>query len=457
MGGSIVAAPTDTDNPYYTLETSIKKGLDSLTDLSPLRCIFRVPDRLRRVREEAYTPRVISIGPFHHGKKALKAMEDHKKRYLRRFMGRFNLELKDYIRKMKDQEAKLRSCYPESIELSSDDFVRIILVDAIFVIEFLLRNSKVAFRDENDCIFGKPRMIEDVLPDLLILENQLPFFILKDLFDPDIFKVPSECFNRPDDFVERLSIGFLYNVVLVGGTASRGMSFEVLLKKICSSKEEVQHFVDLLRKLWLASLSNKPPATLVETQEVAPRLIKRKTAPTIEKLHQAGVKFEVGSTTNLFDIQFKDGILKIPKLKTGDSTELKLRNLIAFEQCSTTSDDYYISDYVSLMDELVDTPKDVELLVKYEIVENDLGGGDHELSSLINSLSTGIIYDSKNFYYGEICGNLDKFIRSKWHKRMAILRRNYFNTPWATISFVAAVVLIIFTAIQTICSIISLK
>ena len=35
----------------------------------PKCCIYKVPNKLREVREEAYTPKLISIGPVHHNKK----------------------------------------------------------------------------------------------------------------------------------------------------------------------------------------------------------------------------------------------------------------------------------------------------------------------------------------------------------------------------------------------------
>ncbi|BBG95488.1 hypothetical protein Prudu_1167S000200 [Prunus dulcis] len=116
-----------------------------------------VPERLRRVSEKAYTPQVVSIGPLHHGKEGLKAMEDHKKRYLQDYIRRTRVSLADYVQKVKDQEAKLRSCYAETIQ--------------------------------------------DVWPDMRLLENQLPFFILEELFDPDKIEVSSNNNN-----IERLSI-----------------------------------------------------------------------------------------------------------------------------------------------------------------------------------------------------------------------------------------------------------
>ncbi|CAL8996922.1 unnamed protein product [Prunus brigantina] len=55
-------------------------------------------------------------------------MEDHKKRYLRDFLCRTQVNLEYYVEKIKDQEARLRSYYAEPIAFSSDEFLRIILV-----------------------------------------------------------------------------------------------------------------------------------------------------------------------------------------------------------------------------------------------------------------------------------------------------------------------------------------
>ena len=39
-------------------------------------CIYKVPKTLRQVKKEAYTPKLISIGPFHHGEKELRDEEN---------------------------------------------------------------------------------------------------------------------------------------------------------------------------------------------------------------------------------------------------------------------------------------------------------------------------------------------------------------------------------------------
>jgi vacuolar-type H+-ATPase subunit F/Vma7 len=41
-------------------------------------CIYKVPQKIRKLNQEAYTPTIVSIGPFHYGDKRLESMEDLK-------------------------------------------------------------------------------------------------------------------------------------------------------------------------------------------------------------------------------------------------------------------------------------------------------------------------------------------------------------------------------------------
>ena len=151
-------------------------------------------------------------------------------------------------------------------------------------------------------------------------------------------------------------------------------------------------------------------------------------------------------------IRFADRTLEVPRLKISDHTEVLIRNLIAFEQCHYK--ETYISDYVSLMDRFVNTPKDVELLVKYDIVENWLGDNG-EVSTLINKLGKGVTISIAMTCFATVVRELNSHCGTCWNKWKANLSQHYFNTPWATISVIAAVLLLILTCIQAVCSIIS--
>ncbi|XP_052290550.1 UPF0481 protein At3g47200-like [Citrus sinensis] len=70
------------------LADSLSGELESLHPLARECSIYRVPEATRCSHPSHFTPRMVSIGPFHHGKEELKAMEEHKKRYLKCFLQR---------------------------------------------------------------------------------------------------------------------------------------------------------------------------------------------------------------------------------------------------------------------------------------------------------------------------------------------------------------------------------
>ncbi|GMP86428.1 hypothetical protein CsSME_00039210 [Camellia sinensis var. sinensis] len=102
-------------------------------------CIFRVHEGLRNANEKAYTPILISIGPYHRGQPKLLAMEKCKEHYLELLLQRNNnLRKEDYLDSMKKLEERARKCYADPVDhLDSDEFVKMMLYDACFVIEFL--------------------------------------------------------------------------------------------------------------------------------------------------------------------------------------------------------------------------------------------------------------------------------------------------------------------------------
>ncbi|KAI5344884.1 hypothetical protein L3X38_012761 [Prunus dulcis] len=103
------------------------------------RCIYRVPNKLR--------------------KSTLKSKE----------------ELKSFIT---DRQGKILSCYAGTINQGDNfDFSEVILVDALFIIQLFMMDSE---NPENDYHILRSRWLRKAVEqDLILLENQLPFFLLK--------------------------------------------------------------------------------------------------------------------------------------------------------------------------------------------------------------------------------------------------------------------------------------
>ncbi|KAL5559311.1 hypothetical protein UlMin_035522 [Ulmus minor] len=399
--------PNDIENPPpIPLATLLRNELDALPSFSRMCCIYRVLEHFRHGNDRAYTPQAVFIGPIHHGKEKLKPMKYHKMRCLEDFLKRSNKSREDYIedciKMIREKEKLLRSCYAEPIRMASDDFVKVVLVDAAFIIEALLWHIDNP-NNEND---------------LMLLENQLPLFIIKELLDTVYVGSHS---------IVDLSYMLFYDSMIIEGK-------EENLRRLRSSN--VAHFVDFLRSLYVP-LSGRGGQI--------------DTVPKVTELHRSGVKFKLGSSQNLFDLRFSKGVLEVPRFKIFDETELLIRNMLAFKQYHYPEENY-LSDFVVMMDSLIDTPEDVGLLVKYGILENILGD-NATVSTLINYRSSHIIWCisalalhdgvliNYHFYFNTFSKQLNDYYRTSWHKWKANLKQNYFNTPWATVSVIAAIFL----------------
>ena len=192
---------------------SVKKELEISYAFSDTCCIYKVLEQLRELNEKAYTPRLVSIGPIHHGKDMLEAMEYHKRMYLQEFLDQTEVNVEAFIEFIKENETRLRDSYAETIGFSSENLIKMILMDATFVIMFLLKWNYEDFRGRRDSIFYPPYKSVHVRLDICLLENQLPFFILEDLYR--ISKIespkPTKCFNSPKSTLIELTQWFFSN------------------------------------------------------------------------------------------------------------------------------------------------------------------------------------------------------------------------------------------------------
>ncbi|XP_024159192.1 uncharacterized protein LOC112166547 [Rosa chinensis] len=141
-------------------------------------CIYRVPSKLRNVNKASYTPQLLSIGPFHYGSPKLKDMESHKQKYYEKFLKHCSKDeaaLKRFVNQHLD---RILSCYAGTIECRGN-IINVILVDACFIIEMFMTDSET----ENHHILRSPWMRKAVEKDLILFENQIPYFFLEELYD----------------------------------------------------------------------------------------------------------------------------------------------------------------------------------------------------------------------------------------------------------------------------------
>lgn len=90
---------------------------------------------------------------------------------------------------MRNLVKRARRCYAEPIDILDDDkFVKIMLPDGCFTIELFRRAVYEDMHDRTYLIFKMPWLGSSLMIDLLLLENQLPFFVLEEFFNGEVSK-----------------------------------------------------------------------------------------------------------------------------------------------------------------------------------------------------------------------------------------------------------------------------
>jgi hypothetical protein len=149
------------------------------------RSIYKVPACVRDLNTKAYIPQAVSFGPYHHGKKHLNQMEEHKHRALLHFLKRCRKPIELFINALAQVVQELKDSYEPLDPVWKDDtsrFVQLMILDGCFMLE-ILRTSTSVLDDyaPNDPIFsnhGKLYLMPYIKRDMLMLENQLPMLVL---------------------------------------------------------------------------------------------------------------------------------------------------------------------------------------------------------------------------------------------------------------------------------------
>jgi hypothetical protein len=107
--------------------------------------------------------------------------------------------------------------------------------------------------------------------------------------------------------------------------------------------------------------------------------------------------------------------------------------------------DCRFTSYGILLDSLINTAKDINILCDHKIINNWLNPED--AAQLFNKLYNDIAVNYSE--YKELSREVNRFCRRRLPRWRAVLMGKYFNTPWAGISTLAAIILLIMTFLQT--------
>ncbi|KEH34456.1 hypothetical protein MtrunA17_Chr3g0107251 [Medicago truncatula] len=369
-----------------------------------------VPDDLRKWNKSAYIPKVVSIGPRYRGERELLQMEEIKWRCVTSLLSRtFGLDaIEMCMEAVMDLESAVRSSYVDEITLDWYTLATTMVFDGCFLLELLICESNldseipIPFNGTSPGI--EVKKMEYVISDLLLLENQIPIFILEKLFEKLLGSS-----HQMRELIQNLALRFF------------GFSEELMFKSAF-------HFLDIKYSYMEMGWMDEE----IEETEVRPRLPdmeeeeeekekKRHLNRCATRLKAAGITIQCLNNNADRDIterkNFKfttefdksKGILLIPTLCITQTTEALWRSFIAWEHHkkklktgSSSPADRRSSVCTSsalLFRDLVCCSSDVQLLKDSKVIVDNSKKSNRDLVAFFHSIAGGVdrsIIDQKH-------------------------------------------------------------
>ncbi|XP_024311091.1 UPF0481 protein At3g47200 isoform X2 [Brachypodium distachyon] len=445
---------------FTTMKTKVSKAIAHWPAELPTIC--EVPGDLAEGNKGAYTPKVVCIGPLfdsQRGTARMLRMEDYKWCCVRKLIvGRqrpvaaWSPEVHEPLllncfNMMMGLAPRVRAAY-STISSSSnvlgsmtnEDLAMKMLMDGCFVLRRLLKYNRTAEDDEDEWTqrLGRCWVWGTVKRDLLLLSNQVPFFVLQELYKQ---------INTSGDSCDLVNGG----LQLLSSLHPRRLHSAPIACK------DVHHLLHLFYLSIDFPLGQEPTAPLDPNESSI--LLEAEAElthwlPCAKELEEAGVEFKPrtrkhGATTSFLDIRFRKGKLEIPPLQLFDYSEPLFRNLIAFEQTYLGTPGR-ITAYFIFMDCLLKTAQDVRLLHRCGVLVNHMNGNRADTAmEFFSRLCAEVHTSASRNYLAGVMEEVARYQSRRLPTWRAALVSGYFTNPWVTTSVIASAILLVLTVLQS--------
>ncbi|KAF7147875.1 hypothetical protein RHSIM_Rhsim03G0033000 [Rhododendron simsii] len=395
-----------------------------------------------------FDPRVVSVGPYHHGKEKLEMAEKIKPIVAQLFVSRSGRDMAEFRQKALEIVDDARSYYLEgSTDIYSDEeFAEMMLLDGLLVLAiFESITSNHGWGGTIHNIFKKhlgAHATYLVFTDIFfLLENQLPFQVLESLM------------SLKSDHSELLeTMDKIWDLV-----KSRGSSRKYK-KKLDNKRTSRKKPLHNLEYFWLeVNGLNQPNHPLKSnTPSIHRNLVKPDymgsyySFRSISELKAKGIHARRSTSYPSRAFSFKSffffGILEIPLLILDPQFIVHISNQVAYESTPNNVNNLPTMVYINFMKSLINSPEDVKELRSRNILFSTYNS-DEEVVKLLSSITTFGMEDFR--IYDEVKERIQEHYNSKAKTWIAELIHNYFSSPWTFIAFFATTSLVILSFFQT--------
>ncbi|XP_058782691.1 UPF0481 protein At3g47200-like [Vicia villosa] len=399
--------------------------------------IHKVPENLRNKNnhDKYYSPRAVSIGPIHHENKNLKIGDTYKFTLAAKYVRNTPYTPQFLYKKIFDNISELEGLFAEDVLVLANNAESLqgfgsleeklswqLFVDGCFLL-YLMDDGNTQLNDDEEVPFKGTHLFDLAMNDVFLLENQLPYLVLKLLWKTDNEK------ELIKTMVKFLRYNILYRPYM----------------DLPNEPEPPIHLLDLQQKFILTKSDPK-----MKKQSGKYNLESLNAYRNIEDLTAIGIKLKLSRTERPFDVDFSEGWfsaeLTLPEIVLNDTTIGALLNLTAYEMCSPLENDGEICSFVVFINSLIVHSEDVKKLRSEGILRNFIGR-DEEVVDLFNIIRTDLLYYPD--IYGEITYKIHEHRFKKCKIWLALAYRTYFSNPWAIIGFFAGVIALVLTFLQT--------
>ncbi|KAK7287145.1 hypothetical protein RIF29_00219 [Crotalaria pallida] len=403
--------------------------------------IQRVPPYMEGMGLKKYfNPKLISFGLFHHGQYDTIVGEQYKLMWTAMYLKDTNQSHRDLYNKINSHYSELKDSFiiDDSTIYHRENIVSICMLDGCSILRVLDKSGNYN-NPEQELKVSFDQLIQ-VHQDMLLLENQIPFQVLKIICNDEaqlnkclqnFLKVHGDMTtigNRQDQMSNTST----------GGQVSNG---------------DPAHLLDYFHRAMLTKESDggDSDGEITITIIQRPFHLRKYRIGSIRELQEAGIRVEKHPNNTSFHPRFNHGKLQLPKLTVDGSTTFILLNLAAYEMCPDFSSDFQISPYVVFLSSLIDQPEDVKELRSAGILINELSS-DKEVADLFNRMDTLLVPETAR--YAHIRDKIqDHFESNRAQIKMLGWKGEACNTfcrsPWTIIAFLAATLGLVLTFIQT--------
>uniref|UniRef100_A0A0E0C3M7 Uncharacterized protein n=1 Tax=Oryza meridionalis TaxID=40149 RepID=A0A0E0C3M7_9ORYZ len=344
-------------------------------------------------------------------------MEETKRTYMFNLIRRAHrdedvqIKVTEYLRCIERSSSTIWQRYgrQEDKNLNTKEMVEVMVLDGLFIIEVLIRhwinNGKIktdqsAYPEaEGPQVQPKVKLEPHALRlDLVILSNQIPFFVLEDLFTMTP-RVP----ELRDTKLKVLILYYLFGSVgdgeLVCDESSVYHILHLVYKYLTFSKEQALPETPVPRLSLVGRAMNMLKKKRIDLYAFCKRTFSRSSTKPVNWLSWKEIPplkelVRVGAETYRFtEVKFKDGKLEIPAFTCRLYDARLLANLVFLEMCGWwPREERLFCSYVMFMAELISDKKDFALLFKKGIVHGNSykeNFGDLFMDSIVKLAEVG--------------------------------------------------------------------